>query len=379
MNEQENREVKALQFAQNVHYSIGVEIEFQVLDKESLNLVPLAPVLLKNSPAILRPRITGEFIRSILELQTGICSSVTDVENDLMETCSMAAELAEDNGCLLYAASLHPFAKYADQVVTANERYERIMDELQIVGRKFISQGLHVHVGVYNGDMAIHVCNAIQPYLPLLLSLSTSSPFSQGIDTGLMSYRTKLFEVLPLAGIYEYFQDWSHFLHEVSMLQRLGVIDSIKDLWWDARPHPDFGTVEIRICDLPGRFSDILALVAFVQAMVAHFAEVRRDVGPCSQLILLANKWQAVRHGLDGVFVDPTGYLGDYRLGMRRAVELFLDKVRPKAEELGAGPFLEKINRILHYGTSADHQRFLYRQSGDFKKVINQSHREFWE
>lgn len=365
-------------FTRNDNHTLGVEIEFQVLDKKSLNLAPLAPILLANSPEILKPRITGEFIQSILELQTGICSSVTDVENDLMETCSMAEELAGDNGALLYAASLHPFADYVDQVVTANERYERIMHELQIVGRKFISQGLHVHVGVKDGNTAIQVCNSIQPYLPLLLSLSTSSPFSKGLDTGLLSYRTKLFEVLPLAGIYEYIRDWSHFEQEVAMLRNLGVIQSIRDLWWDARPHPDFGTVEIRVCDLPGRFSDILALVAMVQGLVALFAE-RSGAIPCSQQILRANKWQAVRHGLNGVFVDPTGYLGDYRLETRRAIRMLLDKISPKVEELGGKQYLENIDRILQCGTNAEYQRTLYEKTGDFKQVIQQLHQEFWE
>ncbi len=379
MNTLDNTEVEEIRFSHNRHNTLGVEIEFQVLDRESLNLAPLAPVLLRNSPEILKPRITHEVIQSILELQTGICFSVTDVENDLMETCSMAEELAGDNGCLLYAASLHPFAAHTDQVITSDERYERIIDELQIVGRKFISQGLHVHVGVADGDTAIHVCNSIQPYLPLLLSLSTSSPFYEGIDTGLLSYRTKLFEVLPLAGIYEYMQDWSYFLQEVELLKKHDIIGSIRDLWWDARPHPDFGTVEIRVCDLPGRFGDILGLVAFIQALVAHLAELKGTLRICSQQILQANKWQAVRHGLDGVFIDPTGYLGHNKLKMRRAIDLLLDKIAPKVMELGASHYLEMLDRILRCGTSAEHQRFLFSQSGDFRKVIQQTHQEFWE
>ncbi len=379
MTMQENTNAEEIQFHHNSHYTLGVEIEFQVLDRESLNLAPLAPLLINNSPEVLKPRITLEVIQSILELQTGICTSVHDVENDLMETCSMAEELAGEFGCLLHAASLHPFAAHTDQVLTSNERYERIMDELQIVGRKFISQGLHVHVGVPDGDTAIRVCNSIQPYLPLLLSLSTSSPFYEGVDTGLMSYRTKLFEVLPLAGVYEYMPDWFYFLQEVDLLKRHNIIRSIKDLWWDARPHPDFGTVEIRICDLPGRFHDILGLVAYIQALVAHLAELKGSLRICSQQILRANKWQAVRHGLNGVFVDPTGYLGDYQIDMRKAIELLLKKIEPKMMEFEANDYLKKLEQILKFGTSAERQRSLYSKSGDFKQVIQQSHQEFWE
>ncbi len=379
MTKEKSIDPSEIQFHHNPHSTLGVEIEFQVLDRESLNLAPLAPLMINNSPEILRPRITLEFIQSILELQTGICHSVKDVENDLMETCSMAEELAGNFGCVLYAASLHPFASHTDQRLTANERYERIMDELQIVGRQFISQGLHVHVGVADGDTAIRVCNSIQPYLPLLLSLSASSPFFEGVDTGLMSYRTKLFEVLPLAGVYEYMPDWFSFLKEVELLKKHNVIRSIKDLWWDARPHPDFGTVEIRICDLPSRFGDILGLVAFIQGLVAHLAELNGSLRICSQQILRANKWQAVRHGLNGVFIDPTGYLGDDQLDMPNAISMLLKKVGPKIQELGASEYITKLERVIRWGTSADHQRSLYKNSGDLKQVIEKSHREFWE
>ncbi len=366
-------------FTPSESYSIGVEIEFQVLAKNTLNLAPLAPLLLQNSPKILLPRITHEFIRSILELQTGVCGNVRDVENDLMETCSMAEELAEDNGCLLHAASLHPFAKSSEQILTNNERYEKIMEELQIVGRQFISQGLHVHVGLPDGDTAIRVCNIVQLYLPLLLSLSASSPFSQGEDTGLLSYRTKLFEVLPLAGIYEHFTDWKHFTSEVNSLINLGVIGSISDLWWDARPSPDYGTIELRICDVPGRFTDILALVAFMQSIIAYIVEERKEDYPFNQQILRTNKWQAVRYGLDGTFIDPSGHLAENKISMRQAIEALISKVTPHSLNLNSNHYLMMLNRILECGTNAEYQRKIYGDYGSFEAVIQRTHEEFWQ
>ena len=253
------------------------------------------------------------------------------------------------------------------------------MEELQILGRRFISQGLHVHIGVRDGDTAIRVCNILQLYLPLLLSLSTSSPFSNGQDTGLLSYRTKLFEVLPLAGMYSYFTDWLHFNREVEILKSYGVIQSLRDLWWDARPSPEFGTIEVRVCDLPGRFSDILAIVAFIQALVAYIAEERLQQEQPDMLILRANKWQAVRHGLDGFFIDESEHLSKERIPIRNAIELLHSKIMNYAEQLNGVEYLNKIQRILLCGTSAMHQKEIYEETGNFQKVISQLHQEFWQ
>lgn len=370
---------RLLAFSSSPSYTLGVELEFQTLDRESLNLAPLAPVLLDNAPAILRPRITHEWIRSILEIRTDICRSVRDVENDLLQTCAMAEELAEENHCLLYAASLHPFARSEDQVLTKDERYERIMAELQIVGRRFISQGFHVHVGMIDGDTAIRVCDRVQPYLPLFLALSASSPFFHGEDTGLMSYRTKLFEALPLAGIYEQLGDWDSFVKELQILIEAGVIESIKDLWWDARPHPGFGTVEIRACDLPIRFGDILGLTALIQCLVAVLAEFTLDTARCNQQFLRCNKWQAVRYGLEGTFIDPLGFLGGGKMQVREAVGRLLEKIQPLVKRFASERYIKMLDRILEHGTGADCQRRAYAVHKDFRKVIQQLHQEFWQ
>ncbi len=368
----------SLTFVPSPSYTLGVELEFQTLNEESLNLAPLAPILLETAPAILRPRITHEWIRSILEIRTGICTSVRDVENDLLQTCSMAEELAADNNCLLFAASLHPFARPEDQLLTNDIRYERIMEELQIVGRRFISQGFHVHVGMIDGDTAIKVCDRIQPYLPLFLALSASSPFFQGEDTGLMSYRTKLFEALPLAGIYQEIGNWEKFLAEINLLRDAGVIESIKDLWWDARPHPGFGTIEIRACDLPVQFGDILGLTALIQCFVATLAESDLPAVACNHQFLRCNKWQAVRYGLEGKFFDPFGFLGGGKMSLREAVLRLVQKVQPMAQRFASERYMNMLDRILKEGPGADCQRRAYAETSDFKKVIKQLHENFW-
>lgn len=367
-----------LQFVKSSSYSLGVEIEFQTLDKNTYDLAPLAPILLENAPGLLQPRLSPEFIQSILEIQTGICFSLRDVENDLMQTVSLAEELAEENNAILFAASLHPFAKYREQLLTTDARYEAIMQELQMVGRRFITQGLHVHVGMPDGEAAVRVCNHIQAYLPILLALTASSPFSQGEDTGLMSYRTKLFEALPLAGIYTHIENWHQFKEEVHLLQSVGVINSIRDLWWDARPHPDFGTLEIRICDLPVRFTDILGITAMTQALVATLVEQTKAVPPLNQHIIKSNKWQAARYGLEGTYFDPSGMLFQERVSLREAAVRLLEKIDPMAQRLGAERYMGNIQRVLGDGTGADLLRCCYGTSKSLKSVVKSLWGEFW-
>ncbi|MDX9896480.1 carboxylate-amine ligase [Desulfofustis limnaeus] len=366
-------------FHQGSRFTIGVEIEFQIIDANDCSLVPLGPHLLNLAPLLLRPRLALELIKSMLEIQTGICHDVRDVENDLLQTCSLAEELAADNGCLLYAASLHPFARAASQELTDDTRFARIMDELQVIGRRFISQGLHVHIGLPDGDTAIRVCNEIQAFLPVFLALSTSSPFFQAKDTGFMSYRTKLFEVLPMAGIYDFLPDWRSFVAELDNLRRHGIIETIHDLWWDARPNGTLGTVEIRICDLPTRFSDILAIVALIQATVAWLADSCPEARPLRGTLLRANKWQAARYGLEGRFVDPTGKLGSHAMNLRLAAMLLKRKVSELADQLHSATYLEHLDSIISGGTGADLQRRVYHKSGQFKEVIRTVQNGFWK
>jgi glutamate---cysteine ligase / carboxylate-amine ligase len=367
-----------MKFASSSSHTLGVEIEFQILDSENLNLVPFAPLLIDQAPQILRPRLSLELIKSILEIQTGVCADLRDVENDLLQTCSMAEELALENNFLLYAASLHPFARAAEQELSEHERYEKIMQELQIVGRRFISQGLHVHVGLPDGETAIRVCNMIQGFLPLFLALSCSSPFYQGKDSGLMSYRTKLFEALPLAGIFEYMADWKSFAGEVERLKQYGIIKTLSDLWWDTRPNPYFGTIEIRICDLPVRFTAILAMVALIQSTVVWLVENKRTLKRLDPYLLKANKWQAARYGLEGRFVDPTGLLGNHPMVMRLAAMALKRQVTPYAKTLGCGSYLEKIDSVISAGTGADLMRRIYQRTGNFHRMLRAVQKDFW-
>ncbi len=347
--------------------TIGVELEIQILDAETLELTPLGPEILDKVPSSLKERIKPEFIKSMVEINTEICSDVTEVGNDLKASYGCIDDIARELGATLFTVSLHPFSKYRSQKVSDHPRYRRIMDELQLVGRRFITQGLHVHIGMPDEETVIRVNNNMRIYLPILLALTTSSPFYGAEDTGLMSYRAKLFEALPLAGMPDSLDGWEDFNHLITLLRKSGIIETVKDIWWDVRPHPDFGTIEIRICDLPYSMRDILALTALIQALVVTLSEQHLNPDPNMQ-VLRSNRWQAARHGLDGVFVDP--FFGK-RITMIDAVKNLYKYVRPAAEKLNSTSYLEEVPEILKRSTGAHIQKKLHYNDGkSFSEVI---------
>ncbi|WP_339138365.1 MAG: YbdK family carboxylate-amine ligase [Candidatus Electrothrix sp. GW3-4] len=360
-------------------YTLGVELEFQLVDRQSLDLVPRVNNILEDLVPEGSDRIVPEFLQSIIELQTGVCEHVDDVADDLSRIIHLVEDTAVHEDCYLYSTSLHPFADPSAQLLSKGERYRRIMDELQQVGRQFITQGMHVHVGMPDRDTAIRVCDIIQPYLPILLALSCSSPFFCGRDTGFQSYRTKLFEVLPLAGISGYMGTWQGYIDEVNNLHAHQAIERLKDLWWDVRPSPGFGTVEIRICDLPYRFYSILGLTAAIQALAAFLAETNLSSRPVSLQMLKCNKWQAARHGLGGRFVDIYGLLGGADLPLRQAADRLLQLIHPVTERFGTTGYLQDLYNILEQGTSADRQRLLAGgEPKKFKEMITSLRNDYW-
>ena len=362
-------------FQRSKPFSLGVEIEFQIIDRKSLNLVPRAPDILAMVPAGLKERIKPEFIRSMIEVNTDICLTMAQVKDNLGQLIRQAEEFAAKNDCLLFASSLHPFARHSEQLLTDHPRYNRIMADLQLVGRRFITQGLHVHVGMTDHDTAIRVCDSIRLFLPILLALSCSSPYYEGIDTGLNSYRAKLFEALPLAGMPDQLESWDKYLEMVELLINTGIITSVRDLWWDVRPHPDFGTIEIRICDLPSTFNEILAIVALIQGLVAELTESERHLNPNMQ-VLKSNKWQAARYGLAGTFVYP---LLQKKISLRDAAGDLFAKVSPAMQMLGTSNYLAELGQIVKSGTSADLQRKIFMETEDLSAIIKELHPLFWQ
>ncbi len=368
-----------INFAGSRPFTIGVELEFQLIDQDNYNLVPLAPAIIDSVPKQYASRVVPEFLQSILEIRTGVCTSISDVEQDLGQSIRAVRNIAEKAGCLLFSSSLHPFACPEDQVLSFGERYWRIMKELQYVGRQFICQGLHIHIGVKDKETAIKACDTLQAYLPILLSMSCSSPFFRGDDTGFQSYRTKLFEALPLAGITGFHGSWKGLEQEVDMLRTHHIISEFRDLWWDVRPSPNFGTIEIRACDLPLQFNQVLGLTALAQALTAGLAAGLARHESVSHQVLSCNKWQAARHGLKGSFVDPLGLLGSSSMMMADAAKKMIELLSPFLKEFGGDSYISHLEKMIEKKmTGADKQRVLVAGRLDFHAMMKNIYEQYW-
>jgi len=364
-----------LSFNSSPGHTVGVEVELQLLDRKELLFADAAPALLGSLPPDMKERIKEEFTQSMVEINTAICQDINEVERDLRESIAVVESGLEPLGAVIYAASLHPIEMGTGANVTEGARYARIMEDLQIVGRRFITQGLHVHIGVEDPERAIKINNTIRIYLPMLLALTTSSPYYRGERTGMYSYRTKLFEALPLAGLPDDVDGWDGFKRIVAQLREGGIIETVRDIWWDVRPNTVLGTVEVRICDVPTRLRDIVAIAALIQALVSTIENVKmHPEARLNMQIVRANKWQAARYGLDGVFINP---VSARRSSMRVAVAELLDIVAPEAERHGSVQRLEDIRAILELGTGAHRQKEIFDKTGDFKSMIESVRGEF--
>ncbi len=367
---------KQLEFQKSRPFTIGVEVEFQLLDPDTLDLAHRAPAVLEQTSNEYGDRIKKEFIQSMVEVTTGICATPADVTTDMGATIAALEEAAERCKCLIHAASLHPFARVRDQRLSDEERYRAILDELQIVGRRLITQGLHVHIGMADGETAITVFDRMRSLLPLFLALTASSPFFESEDTGLCSYRSKLFEALPRSGMPDALGSWANYRDFVALLEHAQVIGSPRDIWWDVRPHPELGTVEVRICDVPSRFRCVVAVASLIQASALYLATEGSSINPENRAIINSNKWQAVRHGLQARFVDPLTGNQSYAPD---AIARLLRRLEPFFKDFGASDQITVLEGMLERGCSANRQRHIFHQTGSLREIIRKERMEFHE
>ena len=351
-------------------FTIGVEEEFQIVDPDTCELRSHVSELLTAGAPALGDQIKRELHQSIVEVGTRICANVTELEEEVCRIRRELTQSAESVGMQIAAAGTHPFSKWKDQVISPGERYENIVEELQQLARSLLIFGLHIHVAVPDKASTIELLNEARYFLPHLLALSTSSPFWQGRDTGLKSYRTTVFRRFPRSGIPDQFDSWADYEEYVDTLVDLHCIDNGKKVWWDLRPHPVFGTLEFRICDVPTSPQVTVALAALAQALVVKLYRLRRsNLGfrIYSRAFVEENKWRAARYGINGNLID---FGKREEVPMRDLTLELLEFVDDVVDELGSRRALSYVHTILEEGTSADRQLAVYRQTGDLRAVV---------
>ena len=357
--------------------TLGVELELQILDPGTRNLVAGAPAILEacGGDANVKP----ELIQSTIELNTDVCADVAAVRRELRERVGALAALCDGLGYELACAGTHPFSKWGEQAITEKERYHTLVDRCQWPARRLMIFGLHVHVGVASGEKAIAVFNSLTTYLPHLLSLSASSPFFADADTGLASCRVKIFESLPTAGLPYRFRNWAEFQRLMITLVNARAIQSVREIWWDIRPHPDFGTIEVRICDGLPTLNDVIAMTALVQALVVWLGD-QYDEGMYLPVqrhwIVRENKWRAARWSVDAdIIVDEDGRLER----LSESIAGLVETLAPTARRLGSADELARIGEMLRVGPSYRRQRRIHEEAGSFDAVMDALVREFRE
>ena len=351
-------------------FTIGVEEEFQIVDPDTCELRSHVSELLTAGAPALGDQIKRELHQSIVEVGTRICANVTELEEEVCRIRRELTQSAESVGMQIAAAGTHPFSKWKDQVISPGERYENIVEELQQLARSLLIFGLHIHVAVPDKASTIELLNEARYFLPHLLALSTSSPFWQGRDTGLKSYRTTVFRRFPRSGIPDQFDSWADYEEYVDTLVDLHCIDNGKKVWWDLRPHPVFGTLEFRICDVPTSPQVTVALAALAQALVVKLYRLRRsNLGfrIYSRAFVEENKWRAARYGINGNLID---FGKREEVPMRDLTLELLEFVDDVVDELGSRRALSYVHTILEEGTSADRQLAVFRQTGDLRAVV---------
>lgn len=359
-----------LHFNGNDSQSIGVELELGIVDCQSFQLTSGSNQILERLGGDSAPHFKHELVQSCVEVISGVCSTVGGIRDDLAPKISQLNHAAGESGMRVWWGGTHPFSLWQDQETTQNDRYLMLVELLQQMAHRLVTFGMHVHIGVDSGDKAVMICDRIMQHLPMLLSLSSSSPFWQNQDTGLSSYRSKLMEGLPTAGLPSLMRNWSEYVWLVNHMIDTGFINTIREIWWDVRPHHNFGTVEVRMCDMPGSLDHALALAALVQCIVKALND-EIDEGTyqfdCHPMMVRQNKWRAARFGLDASLVNAE----DYRVNpVRDTVRDLLDQLKGISQDLGCSAELEVVYEIIDGPSWATRQRELLEATGDPAEMV---------
>ena len=351
-------------------YTVGIEEELMILDAESLDLASAIGEILGEDPPA--GQIKPELLESVLEIATEPCRDLAQAGEELFALRGLAAQRAAAAGLRIGASGTHPFARWEDQRIVSDDRYRGLIRSLGFVARQEVVFGMHVHVGMSGPEETIHVANNLRPYVPLLIALSANSPLWRGEPTGLMSSRVPIFRAFPRVGLPPRFASWDDFAARVEFLVSGGIIEDYTYLWYDVRPHPRLGTIEIRAMDSQTRLEHTLGLAALVVALVKRLAEGYTGgeamVDPPWE-VLDENRWLAARHGLEAELLDPAA--GERR-GVRESTAALLEELTPHAAELGCAEHLAGVEDLLRAGNGAHRQQVVFEANHDLHELVRE-------
>jgi carboxylate-amine ligase len=360
-------------FGKGDPYTLGVEEEYMLLDSSTFDLVQhIDTVLAAVEGSSLEDVVRPELMQSVLEISTPVCRNISDVDDELRRLRMAVTEIARETNMRVGSAGTHPFSLFERQRITARDRYRALVDQLQYVARRELIFGMHVHVAIDDPEKAIKVVNGLLVHLPQFLALSASSPFWRGEPTGLASTRQLVFAAFPRSGPPPRFKDYADYADVVGQLERTGCIADYTHIWWDIRPHPRLGTIEIRICDAVTRVEHAVSIAALAQSLVKHYCERHErgeEIPSYHRILTSENKWLAARYGLEAPVMDlATGRRN--RVPVSQLVRRTLRDVEPHARELGCERELEGVRDILSRGTSADGQLRIFNANRDIVEVV---------
>jgi carboxylate-amine ligase len=352
--------------------SIGIEEEYQTIDPETRDLRShIQMEILPKAKLKIAEQVKPEMHQAVVEVGTKVCRDIREARKDMRNLRHEMITLAEQNGLLLGSASTHPFADWKVQEIYPDERYRQVVEDMQLVARANLVFGLHVHVGIEDRDTSIHIMNSMRYFLPHILALSTNSPFWLGMETGFKSYRSKVFERFPRTGIPDVFANWADYETFINLLVKTNCIDNGKKIWWDIRPHPFFETIEVRVCDLPMRLDETLAIAALIQAtalMLWKLHAANKSYRIYSRALISENKFRACRYGLEGKLID---FGKEEEVPIKKLMLEYLHLIDDVVDELGSRDEINYIHEMLQMGSGADRQLKVYHETGDLKKVVD--------
>jgi carboxylate-amine ligase len=358
-------------------FTLGVEEEYMVLDPHTRELKSHEQKIVNEGHKILKDKVKAEMHQAVVEVGTDVCADVDEAFKDVATLRGTIAEIAGNLGLWVGASATHPFSNWNSQLITDHDRYHQIVNELQDAARSNLIFGLHVHVGMEDRKMAIHIANSARYFLPHVYALSTNSPFWEGRITGYKSYRTKVFDKFPRTGIPDHFESIEAYDNYVKLLIKTNCIDNAKKIWWDLRVHPFFNTVEFRICDVPMTVKESIAITALFQAICAKLYKLRNsnmNFIIYQRALLNENKWRASRYGIDGTLID---FGKEMEVNTRLLLYELLDFVDDVVDELGSRHAIAYLYTMIEKGTGADRQLKVYEETKDMVKVVDYIHDQF--